>query len=144
MQAVRTRTSEEFRNATKGIMFSSDVTARGMDYPDVTLVLQVTLPHLVWSDLIWSYRIQLKWCVLMLCNLVWYYVSLYFSPSLSVSLLLCLSFSVSVSGSVSVSLSLCLPFRWALLQKISTFTDLGVQPELVKRVVAFSYALRLN
>jgi hypothetical protein len=40
-QAVRTRTSEEFRSATKGIMFSSDVTARGLDYPDVTLVLQV-------------------------------------------------------------------------------------------------------
>ena len=40
-QAVRTRTSEEFRSASKGIMFSSDVTARGLDYPDVTLVLQV-------------------------------------------------------------------------------------------------------
>ena len=41
-QAVRTRTSDEFRSAKRGIMFSSDVTARGLDYPDVTLVLQVS------------------------------------------------------------------------------------------------------
>ena len=41
LQPQRTRTSEAFRKATRGIMFSSDVTARGMDYPDVTLVLQV-------------------------------------------------------------------------------------------------------
>ena len=40
-QPQRTRTSEAFRSATRGIMFSSDVTARGLDYPDVTLVLQV-------------------------------------------------------------------------------------------------------
>ena len=43
VQPQRTRTSEAFRNAKRGIMFSSDVTARGMDYPDVTLVLQVRL-----------------------------------------------------------------------------------------------------
>ena len=42
-QAVRTRTSDEFRSAKRGIMFSSDVTARGLDYPDVTLVLQVSV-----------------------------------------------------------------------------------------------------
>lgn len=42
-QAVRTRTSDEFRSAKRGIMFSSDVTARGLDYPDVTLVLQVRM-----------------------------------------------------------------------------------------------------
>ena len=41
LQAYRTRTSEDFRKARSAIMFSSDVTARGMDYPDVTLVVQV-------------------------------------------------------------------------------------------------------
>lgn len=40
-QGYRTRTSEEFREAKSAIIFSSDVTARGMDYPDVTLVIQV-------------------------------------------------------------------------------------------------------
>jgi ATP-dependent RNA helicase MSS116 len=44
-QSQRTRTSEQFRLAKKGIMFSSDVTARGMDYPDVTLVLQMGLTN---------------------------------------------------------------------------------------------------
>ena len=42
-QAVRTKTSDQFRAAKRGIMFSSDVTARGMDYPDVTLVIQLGL-----------------------------------------------------------------------------------------------------
>jgi ATP-dependent RNA helicase MSS116 len=32
---------EQFRDAKKAILFSSDVSARGMDYPDVTFVLQV-------------------------------------------------------------------------------------------------------
>jgi ATP-dependent RNA helicase MSS116 len=41
-QAQRTRTAEQFRNSKGGsIMFTSDVSARGVDYPDVTLVLQV-------------------------------------------------------------------------------------------------------
>ena len=34
---------ERFRDAKKAILFSSDVSARGMDYPDVTFVLQVGL-----------------------------------------------------------------------------------------------------
>ena len=34
---------EQFRDAKKAILFSSDVSARGMDYPDVTFVLQVGL-----------------------------------------------------------------------------------------------------
>ena len=42
-QTYRTRTSEEFRKEKRGIMFSSDVTARGMDYPDVTMVVQMGL-----------------------------------------------------------------------------------------------------
>lgn len=40
-QAHRTRTADAFRGARQGIMFSSDVSARGVDYPDVTLVVQV-------------------------------------------------------------------------------------------------------
>ncbi|KAJ9455964.1 DEAD-box ATP-dependent RNA helicase 25 [Diplonema papillatum] len=43
-QAVRTQTSDCFRDSTKVIMFTSDVTARGMDYPDVSKVIQVGLP----------------------------------------------------------------------------------------------------
>lgn len=40
-QGARTKTSDLFRTAKSAILFSSDVTARGLDYPDVTLVCQV-------------------------------------------------------------------------------------------------------
>mgnify|MGYP003386685264 CR=1 FL=1 len=40
-QSARTKTSEKFRTQSNVIMFSSDVSARGMDYPDVTFVMQV-------------------------------------------------------------------------------------------------------
>ncbi|GAX73920.1 hypothetical protein CEUSTIGMA_g1370.t1 [Chlamydomonas eustigma] len=43
-QGYRTRVSEEFRAGSGVIMFSSDVSARGVDYPDVSLVVQVGLP----------------------------------------------------------------------------------------------------
>ena len=44
-QPARKRVSEEFRNSKGGsIMFTSDVSARGLDYPDVTKVLQVGAP----------------------------------------------------------------------------------------------------
>ncbi|CAJ2513609.1 Uu.00g017280.m01.CDS01 [Anthostomella pinea] len=43
-QAQRTRSAEMFRRADSGILFSSDVTARGMDFPNVTHVIQVGLP----------------------------------------------------------------------------------------------------
>ena len=43
-QNVRTRTTDEFKDATSGIMFASDVVGRGMDFPNVDLVLQVGLP----------------------------------------------------------------------------------------------------
>jgi ATP-dependent RNA helicase MSS116 len=43
-QSARTKTSEDFRNGENVIMFSSDVSARGMDYPDVTFVMQVGIP----------------------------------------------------------------------------------------------------
>lgn len=43
-QKQRTKISEQFRTIPQGILFSSDVSARGMDYPDVTYVLQVGAP----------------------------------------------------------------------------------------------------
>ena len=43
-QAERTRTADAFRRAKSSIMFSSDVTARGMDFPNVTHVIQMGLP----------------------------------------------------------------------------------------------------
>lgn len=43
-QSQRTKCSEIFRTTTQGILFSSDVSARGMDYPDVSMVVQVGLP----------------------------------------------------------------------------------------------------
>ncbi|CAK9864690.1 unnamed protein product [Sphagnum jensenii] len=44
-QVFRTRVSDEFRKSRGGvIMFTSDVSARGIDYPDVTLVVQVGTP----------------------------------------------------------------------------------------------------
>ena len=43
-QPHRTRVAETFRNGRDLVMFSSDVSARGMDYPDVTCVVQLGLP----------------------------------------------------------------------------------------------------
>jgi ATP-dependent RNA helicase MSS116, mitochondrial len=43
-QVERTRVSERFRKAKSAILFSTDVTARGMDFPNVTHVIQVGLP----------------------------------------------------------------------------------------------------
>lgn len=43
-QAHRTRVSDEFRRRVRCVMFSSDVSARGVDYPDVSLVVQVRAP----------------------------------------------------------------------------------------------------
>ena len=43
-QDQRTRVSERFRRASSAIMFSSDVTARGMDFPNVSHVIQIGLP----------------------------------------------------------------------------------------------------
>ncbi|EEP82303.1 conserved hypothetical protein [Uncinocarpus reesii 1704] len=40
-QAQRTRYSDMFRRSASAILFSSDVTARGMDFPNVTHVIQV-------------------------------------------------------------------------------------------------------
>ncbi|KIY53265.1 DEAD-domain-containing protein [Fistulina hepatica ATCC 64428] len=44
-QGARTRASDQFRDASEGICVSSDVTARGMDFPNVTAVIQIGLPQ---------------------------------------------------------------------------------------------------
>ncbi|XP_023729119.1 DEAD-box ATP-dependent RNA helicase 31 [Lactuca sativa] len=43
-QSYRTRISDEFRRSKGLILVTSDVSARGVDYPDVTLVIQVGVP----------------------------------------------------------------------------------------------------
>ncbi|KAI1300885.1 DEAD-domain-containing protein [Xylaria venustula] len=43
-QMQRTMSANRFRQAKSSILFSSDVTARGMDFPNVTDVIQVGLP----------------------------------------------------------------------------------------------------
>ena len=40
-QLHRTRVSDEFKESNRLILVTSDVSARGMNYPDVTLVIQV-------------------------------------------------------------------------------------------------------
>eukprot|EP00934_Nitzschia_sp_Nitz4_P006447 Nitzschia sp. Nitz4//scaffold38_size140716//3290//5386//NITZ4_003124-RA/size140716-processed-gene-0.24-mRNA-1//1//CDS//3329550009//6437//frame0 len=40
-QRERTTISRRFRNASKGVLFTSDVSARGVDYPNVTHVIQI-------------------------------------------------------------------------------------------------------
>ena len=43
-QAARTKAADQFRASKSAVMMSSDVTARGMDFPDVTFVIQIGLP----------------------------------------------------------------------------------------------------
>jgi|EP00505_MAST-04D_sp_SCG-Rhode-Island_P000616 ATP-dependent RNA helicase MSS116, mitochondrial len=43
-QSARTKVSDKFRAQHNLVMFTSDVTARGMDYPDVSMVIQCGLP----------------------------------------------------------------------------------------------------
>ncbi|KAL4942499.1 hypothetical protein BDV06DRAFT_191921 [Aspergillus oleicola] len=43
-QSARTKTTEQFKEAESGILFASDVIGRGMDFPNVDLVVQVGLP----------------------------------------------------------------------------------------------------
>ncbi|KAI9373090.1 P-loop containing nucleoside triphosphate hydrolase protein [Aspergillus egyptiacus] len=43
-QAQRTRVANQFRKCKTGVLFSSDVTARGMDFPEVTHVIQIGVP----------------------------------------------------------------------------------------------------
>ncbi|KAI8940615.1 hypothetical protein NX059_001887 [Plenodomus lindquistii] len=43
-QPARTRTTQQFKDAKSGILFASDVVGRGMDFPNVGLVVQLGLP----------------------------------------------------------------------------------------------------
>ncbi|KAL2831716.1 P-loop containing nucleoside triphosphate hydrolase protein [Aspergillus cavernicola] len=43
-QNARTKTTAAFKDAAAGILFASDVIGRGMDFPNVDLVIQVGLP----------------------------------------------------------------------------------------------------
>jgi len=43
-QPARNKTVEEFKVAKSGVMFASDVVGRGMDFPDIGLVIQIGLP----------------------------------------------------------------------------------------------------
>ena len=43
-QSARTKAADQFRASKTAVMMSSDVTARGMDFPDVTFVIQIGLP----------------------------------------------------------------------------------------------------
>ncbi|GAB7366030.1 hypothetical protein MBLNU230_g7353t1 [Neophaeotheca triangularis] len=43
-QSARVRTTNDFKATPAGIMFASDVIGRGMDFPNVSLVIQVGLP----------------------------------------------------------------------------------------------------
>lgn len=43
-QPARTRTTNDFKDASSGILFASDVVGRGMDFPNVGLVIQLGLP----------------------------------------------------------------------------------------------------
>eukprot|EP00747_Dinoflagellata_sp_TGD_P013742 gnl/TRDRNA2_/TRDRNA2_122822_c1_seq1.p1 gnl/TRDRNA2_/TRDRNA2_122822_c1~~gnl/TRDRNA2_/TRDRNA2_122822_c1_seq1.p1 ORF type:complete len:421 (+),score=48.17 gnl/TRDRNA2_/TRDRNA2_122822_c1_seq1:58-1320(+) len=53
-QQERSETAEQFRNSNGLIMFSSDVSARGMDYPDVTLVIQFSM---AWDSTQYTHRL---------------------------------------------------------------------------------------
>ncbi|KAG9148830.1 hypothetical protein Leryth_026185 [Lithospermum erythrorhizon] len=43
-QIARTRTSDEFKESKRLVLITSDVSARGIHYPNVTLVIQVGIP----------------------------------------------------------------------------------------------------
>ncbi|KAG0143812.1 hypothetical protein CROQUDRAFT_660791 [Cronartium quercuum f. sp. fusiforme G11] len=43
-QNIRTKTAKQFKDCQKGVLVTSDVSGRGVDYPNVTTVVQVGLP----------------------------------------------------------------------------------------------------
>ena len=49
-QSYRTKVSDEFRKSKSLILVTSDVSARGVDYPDVTLVIQVRTQLSIYMD----------------------------------------------------------------------------------------------
>jgi hypothetical protein len=93
-QPYRNRVSDEFRKGNNMILASSDVSARGMDYPGVSFVLQVGLDNLV---IVWS-----------LCIVRYYFISSHSSSFLQ--LRLCFFYVVTF-------LLTCLSLRrWVLLR----------------------------
>lgn len=46
-QSARTKATDGFRKAQGGVLFTSDVSARGIDIPGVTMVVQIGLPSSV-------------------------------------------------------------------------------------------------
>lgn len=48
-QSYRTKVSDEFRKSRGIILVTSDVSARGVDYPDVALVVQVLTVYSIFS-----------------------------------------------------------------------------------------------
>lgn len=62
-QAQRTRAADQFRASKRCIMFSSDVSARGVDYPDVSLVIQVSSVNKSLACSIADVQQQLRPCV---------------------------------------------------------------------------------
>ena len=52
-QGSRTKVSDEFRKSKRLILVTSDVSARGVDYPDVSLVVQVKYVELLVSLLLY-------------------------------------------------------------------------------------------
>ena len=136
LQAVRTRTSEEFRSAKSGIMFSSDVTARGLDYPDVTLVLQVRTIRASVLTIQCSVVSVSRSLPLFLSPLHPLFL-LPFLPSLSFFLFLILPHCLYPFSFSFLFLSLT---RWAWLPRTSTYTDWAVQREQARRAADYCSA----
>merc|ERR1711970_334384 len=44
-QEYRNRVSDEFRTATEGVLFTSDLSAQGVDYANVSHVIQFGMPE---------------------------------------------------------------------------------------------------
>ncbi len=72
MGACRTKVAGQFREGSGLTMFTSDVSARGVDYPDVSLVLQVPT--------CWLNRLLLLWDAQSTCCMHWHS---FFSETLS-------------------------------------------------------------
>jgi ATP-dependent RNA helicase MSS116 len=59
-QASRTRASNTFRSTKNAILFSSDISARGVDYPDVSMVIQVRFARTILCDMLVMYHVHLS------------------------------------------------------------------------------------
>ena len=57
-QLYRTRISEEFRDSNRLILVTSDVSTRGVNYPDVTLVIQVEFLFLLMVSTVEKISVQ--------------------------------------------------------------------------------------